>query len=405
MPVLHALQHLFTSVERGYSPGQGRGFQTVAVSVELVGSADLPVLERACYYALTPERRGRGDLPVKETFFSLPSGKFALGLTRDYGTDALGRDGNYLAYHLVFSRADLLAVDGDPFRLFAALPDLGERPDLKPRNLPAADLNVPPPPEARPLPAGADRELLASVAAAAVDRGERTVVLVGDEKHSRRIVAALYALLPTDERLDLTFSSHFYASESLRSLFSIVTAGERSEAPGAGSEFLRFDLSDAAPASFAGSPYGNWLRREVLSGNWNDIRAVNTLIDQLRVGRDDAGLTLSHLDTAACGAVWDRAHAAVLPRLLGQPDLITRFVAADSPVRGEVAVALLPAASPTLLVGEEYPLDQVQELLDTLKRTVPAKAWRDWTNQWKKDTTLIAVKSGKRQWWHVLVGR
>jgi hypothetical protein len=135
MPTLRALQHIFSSVERGYDPQLGRGFQTVAVAAELVGTEDLRALERAAFYTVSRERRAARDFPVKEAFFRLPSGRFALGRTVDWGTDSLGREGNYLTHHLILRRDDLLAAGGNPFALLdtARLAEPGL--DLTPRAL------------------------------------------------------------------------------------------------------------------------------------------------------------------------------------------------------------------------------------------------------------------------------
>ena len=136
MPAVHALQHLYTSVEKGFSPRQGRGFQTVAVSAELVGTEDLAALERASFYSLRRERRDAGDPPVREVFFRLPSGRFAIGRTVDWGTDALGREGNYLTHHLVIECRALVEVGSDAFAVLAlptlatrAAPDFGIGPE------------------------------------------------------------------------------------------------------------------------------------------------------------------------------------------------------------------------------------------------------------------------------------
>ena len=49
----------------------------------------LHALERAAFYTVSPERRSSGSLPVKESFFLLPSGRFAVGRTIDFGADSL----------------------------------------------------------------------------------------------------------------------------------------------------------------------------------------------------------------------------------------------------------------------------------------------------------------------------
>jgi hypothetical protein len=83
MPTFNALQHIFSSVERGYDPRRKRGFQTVAASEELAGTEDLRALEKAAFYTISRERRRVRDFPVKQAFSRLPSGRFAIGRTVD----------------------------------------------------------------------------------------------------------------------------------------------------------------------------------------------------------------------------------------------------------------------------------------------------------------------------------
>src|SRR5262245_45550887 len=115
MPTVQASEHIFSSVDRGLSPPHGRGFQPVALSEDLVGTTDLRILERAAFYAVRRESRLRAELPVKETFFHLPSGRYAIGRTVDAGLDSMGREGNYLTHHFILDQQDLLKVDANPF--------------------------------------------------------------------------------------------------------------------------------------------------------------------------------------------------------------------------------------------------------------------------------------------------
>lgn len=142
--LMHALQHIFSSVEHGYSARQGRGFQTAAVAAELVGTDDLRALENAAFYAVSRERREAEEFPIKETFFRLPSGRAALGRTVNWGTDSLGREGNYLTHHLIFNREDLLAAGVQPLSLFDAARLAAAHTDLTPRDLAPLTIEVAP---------------------------------------------------------------------------------------------------------------------------------------------------------------------------------------------------------------------------------------------------------------------
>jgi hypothetical protein len=144
MAIVHALQHFFSSVELGYFPQHGRGFQTVAVTEALVGTEDLRVLERAAFHALSPQRRVAGDRPVKETFLHLPSGRLAIGRTVDWGTDSMGREGNYLTHHVVLTRDDFLAIGANPFAILDTTRLATPETDLTVRALPPLDIETAP---------------------------------------------------------------------------------------------------------------------------------------------------------------------------------------------------------------------------------------------------------------------
>ena len=142
-PIINAWQHLFCNAARGYAPQYGRGFQTVAVSPELAGTDDLRALEDAAFYSVSYERRSAGGaLPVKETFFRLPSGRVAVGRTVDWGTDQDGRTGNYLTHHLVFSREDWRAAGANPFAVLDVAPLAAPDTDVTPRDLPPLTLEI-----------------------------------------------------------------------------------------------------------------------------------------------------------------------------------------------------------------------------------------------------------------------
>jgi hypothetical protein len=190
MVAIKAQQHILSSVERGYFPQHGRGFQTVALSKELVGTRDLHTLERASFYALGRHQREKGLSPVKDTFFLLPSGHYAMGRTIDFGVDSMGREGNFLTHHLIIESADLLALGASPFAIFDAMTEDGQSLDLMPRDLPLLEMNLSlPAPDHHSLEE-IPKELLSSLVAAAVDATEKTVLLVAEGKDRNRFCEA-----------------------------------------------------------------------------------------------------------------------------------------------------------------------------------------------------------------------
>jgi GTPase-associated protein 1 len=403
MPIIKALQHLFSSVERGYDPRRKGGFQTVGVTEELTGTEDLRALEDAAFYALSRERRAARDFPVKQTIFRLPSGRFALGRTVDWGTDSLGREGNYLTYHLVFSRDDLLTAGADPFAILEAA-RLGEKMaegsfDMSPRALPPLAVEI--------APSGIDfhgfegikPELLANLTAAAVDGGEKTVLLIGDETLAEGVLRGVYASMATEERLRLTFATHFYESHHLRSFFTLATVRSREEVPSRRENYLVFDLGDGEfPRISPASAYAGWLADCLHSRRWEEIGVLNAFLDGVRNGRGEAGKDALPIGTKACAALWERAGEKVVQALLGDVGLTVEFLRKLSSSR-PLADALLAAASPAKLCGPNATSDAAQACLAALRSAASGKAWREWVKKWSDDLALGSFATDTQAWW------
>lgn len=397
MPIINALQHLFSSVERGYDPRRKRGFQTVAVSAELAGTADLQVLEDAAFYALSTERRAAKDFPVKETFFRLPSGRFAIGRTVNWGTDSLGRDGNYLTHHLVCERAELLAVGANPFAILDAAQLAATDSDLTPRVLPALTLEVASVPTDLGALVGVNAELLAHLAAAVVDGGAQTALLIGAEAQARQVLRGLLAVLACEERLRLTFSTHFYEANHLRPLFTFVTVNTRAEAPTQRDGYAVFEIeSGESPRVPITSAYAKWLVDCLRAGRWQEVTALNAALDALRSG---AALQQSLPTSAsACAALWERAGVKVASALVGDAPTMMAFLQNISAPR-QLADAVLAAGSPAELCGLNVAPEAVQACLSALRTAASAKVWRAWVKQWRDDPALAGFASDTQPWW------
>jgi hypothetical protein len=394
MATIEALQHLYSSVARGYAPGRGQGFQTVAVAPELAGTEDLTALEDASFYAVSRERRARGDLPVKETFFRLPSGRFALGRSVPVGTDALGREGNYLTHHLIVSRDDLIAVNGDPFALLDAAPPAPEI-DLTPRDLPPLALAVAP--AALDVSALADLApwLRAALGVALIERGDRTLLIAGDEARSRDLLRSLGAALPREERLRLTFSTHFYESEHLRAHFAVVTAGSAWEAPSRPAEYLLIRL-DEEPSSSGPSPataYGKWFAASLHAGDWAEIRTMRDALHHLRSGESRPGEPPLPAGGTAGAALWEQVGPVLARALVGQPERITEYLA-GLPDGRKLAESLMAAAAPSPLCG-----GTPKACLQAVRGAASPRAWRAWLRQWAADPALASLARDVRPWW------
>lgn len=378
MPTLQALQHLYANVERGYQPGHGRGFQTAAVSRELAGTEDLKVLERAAFYAV---RRRDGALPVKEVYFKLPSGRVAIGRTVDWGMDPLGREGNYLAHHLVLEADAFRAAGADAFAVLDAAQPAAPGTDLTPRDLPAVELNVSPRLLVPPDPASARADLL-SVLAYVLTRAEPTTeVLLGDQAALRAWLRALFAALQLEERERATFCTHFYESANLRDLFRVAVLGSRAELSPKLEGCRIYDPADEKPnGPDPGpplNPYEQWLAEVVGKDRWEEVPLFHSVLASLRDLRSVA--RLGSLPSEARSAVWALEAERIVPALQGDPELILWFFGTDGEplsVAAEAAQKLL-ALTPAALCGEADPA-ACQEALTTLRAAGKPRDWKGW---------------------------
>jgi hypothetical protein len=396
MATLVALQHLFSSVQRGYFTHHGRGFQTVAVSRDLVGTEDLKIIEDAAFYSLNYERRSAGKAPVKETFFHLPSERMAIGRTVYLGTDALGRDGNYLSHHLVFDREELLKAS--PFAILESASLAGPHEDLTPRELPLLKIDLNSGREDSDIFIGLDFHRLAALSASALEARDKTVLLVGDEAISRRLLKAASASLATEERLGMTFSTHFYESHHLRPLFAAATVELQSEAPSQRENYSAIFLDEREVQQVKpNSHYAAYLAETLRKQDWKRVMAFNNTLDALRKKEQVMAQGSLFESAQACRALWERAGGQVAPLLLGNARLVKRFIESLSSPRPLVE-CLLAASSPSELLGQALP-EEATDCLSALKSAVTGKEWNGWMQKWNLDPALEVLPERNNPWW------
>ncbi len=281
-----------------------------------MGTEDLRVLEEAAFYALSRERRDSGEIPVKETFFHLPSGGMAVGRTIYLGTDSLGRDGNYLTHHFVFSREAL--SQANPFAILAAAPFAGPDEDLTPRELPPLKIDLDSEQAGSDIFIGLDFDLLAALTTAVLDANGQMVLLVGNESVARGLLRAASASLATEERRQMTFSTHFYESHHLSRCLRLPLLDYsrkfrlRGRITGR-SLLMKKQLIQSAQAA----PTPAYLEETLRKSEWEKVTAFNHTLDTLRE-KECAMVSGSLFESAkACAALWERAGTRVAPSLIG----------------------------------------------------------------------------------------
>ncbi len=399
MVTAQALQHLASNVEKGYFPQKGAGFQTVAVSEALVGTDDLRRLEdMAAYYEVTADRRAQGDLPLKESCFRLPSGAVAVGKTIDWGSSHTGRSGNYLAYHWVLPEDQYLALGADPFTLLDQEWPAMESLDLAPRALEPRVLGA----VSRPAPSQAFERLpekwLEAWVGAALGLAEKPGLVIGPEAESRALLGALLFALPSQDRLGVTFSTHFYrACDHHRQQFRIATVRSGSEGPSQRNPYVTFDLEAATvrpePTASAGA-YVRWLARTLKSGNVAEAEAVRQAICG-ETGNDGVSPPRAvPLAPLALAALAERAPHQVGSFLGGDPEVVIDLLKSAAEPR-RLADALLAKATPGSLAGNGS-VDAAARCMAAVRAAASGGAWKEWERKYAEDPR---VKSNTRPAW------
>lgn len=396
---LQVLFHASCNVECGYFSGRGRGFQTVAVSEELIGTEDLKRLEDlATYYEVSADRRAAGDLPVKRTFFRLPSGKYALGETVDWGAGPSGRPGNYLAKHLIVDAPDLLAAGGPGAITMEVWQDVGGVDPDQPRAIPGVRIKgLPVPVEVSEL-SQLTPPFLGSLLAHVADPGERTALLVGDEARCYRIIQQLISVLPPADRLSVPYSTHFYrACDFLRPQFRLVSVRSWSEAPSGRQAYLVFDLERSQDPSLSLGAYVRWLVDAILGGRTEEIQLLNHVIES--AGHGSLQSTTQLPDNATFyAALWERVGAASIPVLPRDAALLVELLGTVA-ISRPLADALLTTGSPAELCGPTASPDAVKALMTALKGAATPRAWNQWTNQWPNEPRLTPFRTPAWAFW------
>lgn len=391
---LRLLEHRFSSVTVGLFPEQGRGFQTYAASQELIGSEDLRVLEQAAFYSVSRERRERGDLPIKLTFFRLPSGSYALGRTQDAGTDALGREGNYLTQHYVVEATALQSLSFNVFALFDTATWVETNDDRQPRLLTLQEFEVSVP----SFDFGAATDIpwprVADLAAALVS-ADLSKVLVNTEA-PLPLLRGLFAVVEAEKRSRLTFSTHFYRSESLRSLFALATVGSPAEAPSDLASYTHLKSFPDTPTT----AYGRWLKDRIHRAAWQEIEALNALLSTLRV--EPETITSETREALALApdsyaVLWELLGRKIIPFLCGSFTQLQFFLAGDG-ISEETVNSLLKMAVPEDLICTDLSEEEQAAFLQLIERNASPNVWKQWRKQGKSNPLLDRLLS-PLPWW------
>ena len=393
MQILNVSQHLFSSVERGYFPKHGRGFQTVAITPDLGRTEDLAHLEDLAFYALSREARTAENKPTKETFFKLPSGKLAIGQTKYLGTDSLGREGNYVTHHVIFEAEEF---SENVFAVLNSLREIEVMSDLTPRELPKVALKISDykfdPEKLNHI----NTEAVTNFFQLALSNSEKTILLIGES--APVLIESLFAFLLPEERASLYFSTHFYESDSLRTNFKIVAVNHRGETPSSLENYQEIDLS--APkisVAIQATRHAKWLSECVAAKRWNEIENLNKIVAAVR--RDEIPTALPETPLAR-GVLRDLTSADSVKLLFGNSNYVREYLIELAERNDEKSMEkLLATASPTELLGSSTDEKIVKESLQIIQNISRDRAWREWRKRYSSDASFKLLPETK--WWEI----
>jgi hypothetical protein len=369
-----------SNVPEGIAPERGAGFQTVWASEALLGMEDLRSLENAAsFYEVTPDRRARGDFPVRELALRLPSGRIGIGRIADAGASGSGRGGNYTACFVSADLKELKESRADPLALVdLAFPEPISGP-LTPRRLADSSIDMSgPEPQNGPF-TGFPEQFAASLVSAALANGGKPVLMIGNEGTCRAMLQTLLLALPVEERWQVPFATHFYrACHVTRTYYRLVTVRSWSEAPAERGEYLVFDVDARKPAeNVPSSAYGSWLGARLMRGEAEEIGRFNRSVWTFRAGiiRDPFPDTPAWL-----AAAWELLGPELLPSLAPRKHALEGLLSAALD-RQSLADAILEAFGANELDPKELP--EQRKLVEALRCAASPSVWTAWTRKWE----------------------
>ncbi len=398
--MLRLPQHIASNVVKGLDPKRGVGFQTLATSEELLDTEDLRVLEEmAPYYNASRADRQAGALPVRELYYRLPSGSYAVTRIEDWGADPHGRAGNSLAHSLVVPADAAESTRWDPLALLDHL--VARRPAELPTPGVIAPFELVELPPAEPVEVSSRSSIwlagLLSYLYRELASPMRPTLSIAPRDEMRALIRTLEWALPSQERAQLTFATHFYRDcHAHRDRFRLVTIDASSEAP-IDEDAYRLTYWDRHGRTTPMGAFNLDLAGNLIDQKWTEARILRDRVDGIRQGRPVS--LPDDLARPTINALAEATGARLVPELLGKPRLIATLFDTDYPNR-EIAEALLRAAGPTQVFGNTPDAMTVTEVLPRLEKAAGKQAWREWTQRWS-DELPEGAAGGKRPWWAV----
>ncbi|MBN1483858.1 MAG: hypothetical protein JXA37_03985 [Chloroflexia bacterium] len=276
MAQVQAWQHIYASVERGQSPQDRGGFQTLFYSRVGLSQAEIEEMEARLLYVPSE------IAPPKWVFFVTSGGRCVCAqIVPLPDPDRVGRGGRYLAHSLVFESADWLELGADPFAVLGRYPFVTtveaalERGDFASGDLPAAAVEAAGGVGPEDVAPWDPEQLLVwarlALHAPALAQERLTVALSGAAEQVVQGLRAAFFLLPVPLRQSCPFDTYFYRCNLVATYYWAVGLPDAPARP----NLVRVDLSgrqvlDHPPQRVEGI-YESWLAERIRAGRLQDL--------------------------------------------------------------------------------------------------------------------------------------
>jgi hypothetical protein len=346
MSEIEAWQHVYANLRQEQSPTRRGGFQTVFHTKSGLSEAEVDEIEaHLVYYRSEPE-------PIKRVFFVTSTDKPVISqIVPQVGTDAIGRQGLYLAHSLVFRPESFTQSRIRPLEVLARFPfaelihEALERGDRKTGDIPAVIITIPADrdeaeiEEARDWPAEAlETVALCALQASELARDRVTLAFVGEPQAVEGAIRAALLAVPAALLPRCSFDTFFFRCNPVSTYYWAVGLPERPTS-------TRFAVVDAA-------------LRQVLTELWRSPTTAyeRWVVETIRARRLD--LLSTHREAAFVLGEWLDGRLAEVSesKLAGELELVrSMFRANAARLKEHIQRKLGEQFSPTLasLVAEE----------------------------------------------------
>ncbi len=231
---INAAQHIYGNVEADKSPRKKRGFQTLFYTQNKISEEELAEIEKRMIYYFD-----KGN-PVKHLFFPLKDKVVVSRIIPRPETDKFGRYGIYFAHSLVFDNEDFKKINANPFILFRKFkfmesPDeathskgdfktgnIGETEEVKVNDDDLKEIESSMIKEMEKWKNEARNLTYIACNPKILAANKNFLKVEAEQKETEKFLMAIFSVIPSEYRLNISFDTYFYNCDPVRNYFNII---------------------------------------------------------------------------------------------------------------------------------------------------------------------------------------